>query len=83
MRTYNYTYDGDTSKAMALPTVAGLLTMAVLTYLLTYLLTSLLGQVRIGVHTGRVTGGIIGKRRFQFDMWGNGVNGGHPNPNLS
>ena len=25
-------------------------------------------------HTGRVTGGIIGKRRFQFDM-GNGVNG--------
>ena len=31
--------------------------------------------VRIGVHTGRVTGGIIGKRRFQFDMWGNGVNG--------
>ena len=39
--------------------------------------------VRIGVHTGRVTGGIIGKRRFQFDMWGNGVNGGPPNPNLS
>ena len=31
--------------------------------------------VRIGVHTGRVTGGIIGTRRFHFDMWGNGVNG--------
>ena len=39
--------------------------------------------VRIGVHTGRVTGGIIGKRRFQFDMWGNGVNGEHPSPSLS
>jgi class 3 adenylate cyclase len=31
-------------------------------------------QVRIGVHTGAVVAGVIGKRKFIYDMWGDTVN---------
>ena len=46
VRTYNYTYDGDTSKAMNLPTVTGLLTMAVLTGLLSMAVLTMAGAHR-------------------------------------
>lgn len=31
-------------------------------------------DIRIGVHNGPVVGGIIGRRRFVFDVWGDTVN---------
>ncbi|HYD22529.1 MAG TPA: adenylate/guanylate cyclase domain-containing protein [Flavipsychrobacter sp.] len=31
-------------------------------------------DVRIGVHTGDVVAGIVGKRKFVFDIWGDAVN---------
>ena len=30
--------------------------------------------MRIGIHTGPVTAGIVGKKKFVFDIWGNTVN---------
>jgi class 3 adenylate cyclase len=31
-------------------------------------------QLRIGVHTGPASGGIIGRRKFAFDLWGDTIN---------
>ncbi len=31
-------------------------------------------DVRVGIHLGPVVAGITGKRRFQFDLWGDTVN---------
>ena len=31
-------------------------------------------DVRIGVHTGPVVAGIVGIRKLQYDIWGDGVN---------
>jgi class 3 adenylate cyclase len=31
-------------------------------------------KLRIGVHVGPVVGGVVGKRKFQFDVWGDTVN---------
>jgi class 3 adenylate cyclase len=31
-------------------------------------------QLRIGVHSGPVIGGVIGSRKFAFDIWGETVN---------
>jgi len=31
-------------------------------------------EMRIGIHTGQVIGGVIGKKKFAFDIWGNAVN---------
>jgi class 3 adenylate cyclase len=31
-------------------------------------------RLRVGVHTGPVIGGVIGSRKFQFDIWGETVN---------
>jgi class 3 adenylate cyclase len=31
-------------------------------------------SLRIGIHSGPVIAGIIGKRKFSFDMWGDTVN---------
>jgi class 3 adenylate cyclase len=31
-------------------------------------------QLRIGVHTGPVISGVVGNRRFTFDIWGDAVN---------
>jgi len=31
-------------------------------------------NLRAGIHTGPVTGGVVGKKKFQFDIWGDAVN---------
>ena len=31
-------------------------------------------QIRIGIHTGPVTAGVIGKKKFAYDLWGDAVN---------
>lgn len=31
-------------------------------------------DVRIGIHTGPVTAGVVGKKKFTYDIWGNTVN---------
>lgn len=31
-------------------------------------------EIRIGMHTGPLVGGVIGKRKFSFDIWGDTVN---------
>ena len=31
-------------------------------------------EVRIGIHTGPVISGVVGKRKFAFDVWGDAVN---------
>lgn len=31
-------------------------------------------NLRVGVHVGPVIGGIVGKRKYQFDVWGDTVN---------
>ncbi len=31
-------------------------------------------EVRIGIHTGPVMAGIVGKKKFTYDIWGDAVN---------
>jgi adenylate cyclase len=31
-------------------------------------------QLRIGIHSGEVVAGVIGKKKFQYDLWGDAVN---------
>ena len=31
-------------------------------------------QMRIGIHTGTVAAGVVGKKRFSYDLWGDVVN---------
>jgi class 3 adenylate cyclase len=31
-------------------------------------------QMRIGIHTGAAVGGVIGIKRFAFDLWGDAIN---------
>jgi len=31
-------------------------------------------QIRIGIHTGSVVAGVIGKKKFAYDIWGDAVN---------
>ena len=31
-------------------------------------------QLRMGIHTGTVAAGIVGKKRFSYDLWGDVVN---------
>lgn len=31
-------------------------------------------EIRIGVHTGPVVAGIVGVKKFQYDIWGDTVN---------
>lgn len=31
-------------------------------------------EIRIGIHTGPVVAGIVGAKRFQYDIWGDTVN---------
>ena len=35
---------------------------------------SLAMQVRIGIHSGPVVGGVIGRHKFIYDLWGDTVN---------
>ena len=31
-------------------------------------------RLRIGIHTGEIVAGVIGKRKFAYDIWGDAVN---------
>jgi len=31
-------------------------------------------ELRVGIHTGPVISGVVGRRKFTFDIWGDGVN---------
>ena len=31
-------------------------------------------QLRIGIHTGPVTAGVVGDKKFAYDIWGDAVN---------
>jgi class 3 adenylate cyclase len=31
-------------------------------------------QIRIGIHSGEVVAGVIGKKKFAYDLWGDAVN---------
>ena len=31
-------------------------------------------RIRIGIHTGSVVAGVIGRKKFSYDLWGNAVN---------
>ncbi|NES71002.1 MAG: adenylate/guanylate cyclase domain-containing protein, partial [Okeania sp. SIO2D1] len=31
-------------------------------------------QIRVGINTGQVVAGVIGKRKFIYDLWGDAVN---------
>ncbi|EFC40192.1 PAS domain-containing guanylate cyclase [Naegleria gruberi] len=31
-------------------------------------------NIRIGIHTGSVTAGVIGKKKFAYDLWGDNIN---------
>jgi class 3 adenylate cyclase len=31
-------------------------------------------QIRVGVHTGPVVAGIVGRMKYQYDVWGDTVN---------
>ncbi|GAB4023369.1 MAG: hypothetical protein Fur0010_26600 [Bdellovibrio sp.] len=31
-------------------------------------------KLRIGIHTGKAVAGVIGKRKFSFDLWGDTIN---------
>ena len=37
------------------------------------LVTKFLFLLKVGIHTGTVLCGIVGKRRFKFDVWSNDV----------
>ncbi|MES2629739.1 MAG: adenylate/guanylate cyclase domain-containing protein, partial [Bacteroidota bacterium] len=34
-------------------------------------------DLKVGIHTGEATAGVVGKRRFAYDVWGNTVNVAH------
>lgn len=31
-------------------------------------------EIRVGIHTGELVAGVIGQRRFAYDVWGDAVN---------
>lgn len=31
-------------------------------------------QLRLGIHTGPLTAGVVGKKKFAYDIWGDTVN---------
>jgi class 3 adenylate cyclase len=33
-----------------------------------------LGQLRIGIHTGEIVAGVVGNKKFVYDIWGDAVN---------
>lgn len=33
-----------------------------------------LGQLRIGIHTGPIVAGVVGTKKFAYDIWGDAVN---------
>jgi class 3 adenylate cyclase len=62
------------ASSCAVDAVLAALEMVVVTRRLAARSNSVQWQIRLGLYSGSVVAGVVGKRKFAFDIWGNTVN---------